>query len=417
MRNVRILHCGKSVKNYYICMSSKIVGFTQKFSNGGTGDRIYIAVNADGKSICGARATLGELVEEKPEWENSEQFIKCYKIEDIEFCQFFDLSILKKVDKNWGAKFLLSSKPIVVKRAINLLDKKFNTLKCDELDLSLVAKIDEMGLSKEELNVDESVETNDEKIDLLGTFKTIRFRNETDLNRGLETLVNQNFYNLFEDILEQNSILIPHNRIFITEGVKCENNRIVPGTKTIPDGILITFDNDNSELPLMINLIEYECYGEAKIRDSEKEVYLGRVILKQLMKFASTFSVTTDFQTRQITIENWSIKIMSYISKEDEFSNKINNWIRALHPTIKESGIDRVFEQYLKKAFRYNLRVILIIDEINIEQKKLIQNVIQSYPLEQSYKGGKPNYIQFKCYIVKLGRCIRTFNLYGNYSR
>ena len=367
MRSIRILHCGKSVKNYYICMSSKIVGFTQRFSNGGTGDRIYIAVNFNGKSVCGARAILGEPVEQKPEWENGERLIRCYRIKDIEFCQFFDLSILKKVDKNWGAKFVLSSKPIVVKKAINLLDEKFNDLKCDELDLSLISTIAVTESEQEESNEEELVNLKDEKVDLLGTFETIRFRNETDLNKGLEHLVNQNFYNLFESIPENKSILIPYNRLFITQGVKGSNNKIVPGTKTIPDGLLITFNEGNNKPYLMINLIEYECYGEGKVRESQKEAYLGGVILKQLMKFAATFSITTDFQSRQETIEDWIIKIMSYINSDELLNDKINQWIKWIHPNIKESAIDRRFEQYLKKAFRYNLRIMLVIDEITVE--------------------------------------------------
>ncbi|MFQ9520000.1 MAG: hypothetical protein ACLRZR_01325 [Turicibacter sp.] len=416
MRSVRILHCGKSVKNYYICMSSKIVGFTQRFSNGGTGDRIYIAVNSNGKSVCGARAILGEPVEQKPEWENGERLIKCYRIKDIEFCEFFDLSILKKVDKNWGAKFVLSSKPIIVKKAINLLDKKFNDLKCDELDLSLISTIAVTESEQEESNEEELVNLKDEKVDLLGTFETIRFRNETDLNKGLEHLVNQNFYNLFESIPENKSILIPYNRLFITQGVKGSNNKIVPGTKTIPDGLLITFNEGNNKPYLMINLIEYECYGEGKVRESQKEAYLGGVILKQLMKFAATFSITTDFQSRQETIEDWIIKIMSYINSDELLNDKINQWIKCIHPNIKESAIDRRFEQYLKKAFRYNLRIMLVIDEITVEQKKLIENVIHSYPLEQ-YEGSlKANFIQFRCYVVKLHQVFKVFDLNAKYA-
>ena len=118
MRNVRILHCGKSIKNYYLCIESGIVGFTQRFSSGGTGDQIYIAVNVNGKSFCGARAILGEMIDQKPEWDDKERFIRCYKIKNIEFCELFDLSILRKIDKQWGAKFVLSSKSITVKKAI-----------------------------------------------------------------------------------------------------------------------------------------------------------------------------------------------------------------------------------------------------------------------------------------------------------
>ena len=82
MGHVRILHCGKSIKNYYLCIESRIVGFTQRFSSGGTGDQIYIAVNVNGKSLCGVRALLGEITDQKPEWEDSERYIRCYKIKN-----------------------------------------------------------------------------------------------------------------------------------------------------------------------------------------------------------------------------------------------------------------------------------------------------------------------------------------------
>ena len=110
-----------------------------------------------------------------------------------------------------------------------------------------------------------------------------------------------------------------------------------------------------------------------KYRRSSKKAYLGQVILKQLMKFASTFSVTTDYQLRQTTIENWISKIMNYINSNETLNNKINTWVKTLNPLIKESGIDRYFEQELKKAFRFNLQIILIIDEMTVEDKKFIE--------------------------------------------
>ena len=411
MKHVRILHCGKSIKNYYLCIESRTVGFTQRFSTGGSGDVVYLAVNVNGKSFCGARAILGELTNQKPGWEGSERFVRCYRIKNLEFCELFDLSVLRNVDKRWGAKFLLSSKPINVKKAVTILDKKFHLLKSEKLDLSL---IEWMNSTVDEILIEKN--TSEEKIELLGTFETVRFKNEIDSNKGLEPLVNRNFYNLFEDISETNSILIPHNRLFPTEGVKSSNNKIIPGTKSIPDGILITIDFDNMQLPIMINLIEYECFGETKITEYQKEAYLNGVILKQIMKFASTFSVTTDFQLRQITIENWICKIMNYINLDEKLSEKINGWIKSLNPIIKESGIDREFEQELKKAFRYNVCIMLVIDEMTNERKKIIEHVVHSYPLEQYGSGVKTNYIQFKCYIVKLQQVLKVFDLNGKYS-
>lgn len=414
MGHVRVLHCGKSIKNYYLCIESRIVGFTQRFSSGGTGDQIYIAVNVNGKSLCGVRALLGEITDQKPEWEDSERYIRCYKIKNLEFCELFDLSILRKVDKRWGAKFILSSKSINVQKAISTLEKKFNSSKCDTLDLSLITCINTVPV---EDGIDEDNKTiNDEKIQLLGTFETVRFKNETDPNKGLEGLVNQNFYDLFESITEDKNILIPKNRLFITKGVRDSNHKIIPGTKSIPDALLITLDQDNVKLPIRINLIEYECYGENKTGEAQKKAYLGQVILKQLMKFASTFSVTTDYQLRQTTIENWISKIMNYINSNETLNNKINTWVKTLNPLIKESGIDRYFEQELKKAFRFNLQIILIIDEMTVEDKKFIERVINSYPLEQPVWTIKPNSIQFKCYVVKLQQVFKVFNPSENYA-
>ena len=199
---------------------------------------------------------------------------------------------------------------------------------------------------------------------------------------------------LFESITEDKNILIPKNRLFITEGVRDSNHKIIPGTKSIPDALLITLDTDNTKLPIRINLIEYECYGETKVRETQKESYLGQVILKQLMKFASAFSVTTDYQFRQTTIENWISKIMNYINSNETLNNKINTWVKTLNPLIKESGIDRYFEQELKKAFRFAIQIILIIDEMTNDDKKFIENVINSYLLEQPPGALKPNHIQ-----------------------
>ena len=107
----------------------------------------------------------------------------------------------------------------------------------------------------------------------MAAFQIINFKNESDKFRGLETLVNENFFELFPQYPEEYSLLIPENRIFVTKGLENDNIRY-SGIKGIPDAILLTYDNRN-KTPLQINLIEYECYGETKIKRQDKSNYLN----------------------------------------------------------------------------------------------------------------------------------------------
>jgi hypothetical protein len=76
------------------------------------------------------------------------------------------------------------------------------------------------------------------KVNIMWTFLTINFFNETSPIRGLETLVNENFYSLFTEFPENKTFLIPHNRLFLTKGLK-QNGNILPGIRSIPDALLI----------------------------------------------------------------------------------------------------------------------------------------------------------------------------------
>lgn len=58
MGNCRILHCGTSLVNYYICIREKVAGFTQRI--GEAGDVVYFTVKIEGKILCGARGVLHE---------------------------------------------------------------------------------------------------------------------------------------------------------------------------------------------------------------------------------------------------------------------------------------------------------------------------------------------------------------------
>src|SRR5208283_5493206 len=59
-----------------------------------------------------------------------------------------------------------------------------------------------------------------EELIIGGTYQTIRFINETDPIRGLEPIVNVNFFALFPQFREEYTILIDDNRLFPT----CESN-------------------------------------------------------------------------------------------------------------------------------------------------------------------------------------------------
>ncbi|MFX7844845.1 hypothetical protein ABTK14_21585, partial [Acinetobacter baumannii] len=89
---------------------------------------------------------------------------------------------------------------------------------------------DEDEESEEIIDNDKNEEIfNEDKVDIMGTFQTIRFKNESDKSMGLEVLVNDNFYNLFTHFQEENSILISDNRKFKTSSIKNSNNDRVLG--------------------------------------------------------------------------------------------------------------------------------------------------------------------------------------------
>lgn len=400
--NTRISHCSNSLENYYTCIEEKVDGFTNRGPN--PGDLIYLVVKIGKISYCGARFLLDEITDYKP-WPDSERYVHALSIKEIEFCEPFDVSILSDAGgKYWAVKYMQGAKPIREEKAIHVLDETFRKNQIDELyrfpeehsepEIDFTDEIieDEKEAQKLVKEVPEA------RIDIMGTFQTIHFVNETDKISGLEILVNNNFYSLFPHFPENRTLLIPENRIFKTKGVK-KDGHIIQGIRTIPDGLLFVF-NKNQKKPIQINLIEYECYGEKKTRGTDKSNYLNTTIIPQLMRFASAFSIITDENTRRSTIENWVDKIIDYINSNDELSGKIIGWIKELNPKIKERSIEREIEKLLIDAFKTNLRVLLVIDELSTEQKSTIQNVISSFKLENG------DNIEFVGYVVRLVQSI-----------
>ncbi|MEK4824473.1 hypothetical protein NSS71_07935 [Niallia sp. FSL W8-0951] len=402
--SVRILHCSKSINNYNICVKEKVVGFSKRLAE--TGDLIYIVVKHDKVTYCGVRGVIGEQTDYKP-WENSELYVQSFNLENIEYCKPFNLSILASVGgKSWGIKYTQASKAIRDEEAINLLNEEFNVNKTNEFHSFLENDHEDVVIEDETLeNVD-----NDE-LDIMGTFLTVKFHSEQHKSRGLETLVNKNFYNLFEEFKPRNTILITDNRKFSTSTMTDENtNKNINGISGIPDALLISFSKSR-KIPLQINLIEYECYGEGKLKPMQKFDYLNGHIIPQLMRFASAFSVVTDTRIRENTIKSWADKIMNEFVYEDQsISDKVSNWVRTIYPNINEQKISYEFSKMLLDAFNTQLRIMLIIDELTSEQKETIRNVINSFKLSSQ------NSIEFLGYVVRLEQRINVIDSNSEYA-
>ena len=410
----RILHCGNNIKNYNLCISEKVAGF--RLRGAATGDILYLAVHVNNVSYCGAKGVLAEITEQRP-WDDAELYKHCLKLKDIEYCKPFDLKVLSKVGgKYWQLKYIQGAKAIVDDEAIRLLETTFGSRRVDKLFEFTQPGLDQQTDEGETGDAEEIVEkvgdtklleeglkqVPEAKVNILWTFLTINFFNETSPIRGLETLVNENFYSLFTEFPENKTFLIPHNRLFLTKGLK-QNGNIFPGIRSIPDALLIVY-NKNRDNPLQINLIEYECYGEKKVKLVEKTNYFNGQIIPQLMKFASTFSIVTDKKIREGTMKEWSDKIIKHIYSKDSYQEKIASWIKELVPGIKEQLIAHQVAKLLEDGFRKDLRIILVIDELSTEQKDTMDNVIKAFKLENGQS------IQFKGFIVRLEQRINLID-------
>lgn len=413
------MHCGKSVENYNLCIEHKVAGFIKRVAE--KGDLVYFAVKIGKTSYCGARAILDEITDYKP-WEDRDSYVQCYRIVNLEFCTPFELKILSEVGgKYWSVKYVQSAKTINDSAAISLLDEKFKSSIQDSfyffnMEDNDKERIDETDSSNDEIEGeinDEDIlevlgEVPDAKIRIMGTFQTVKFENESDKFSGLETLVNENFYHLFPQYPEERTVLITDNRKFMTAGLESQGENVA-GIRAIPDALLIVF-NKNDRIPLQINLIEYECYGKGKVRSIDKFNHLNGHIIPQLMRFASAFSIVTDRQIREQTIQMWTEKVIDYIYSSPEFNDKFTFWIRKISPNIPEQRIALEIQKHLLAAFQNNLRIILIIDELTDEQKDTIRNIIKSFKLENG-RG-----IEFLSYIVRLEQKINLIEDTSDYA-
>lgn len=394
---VRTLHCSGNIENYNICLDYEIVGFGHRGPL--SGDKIYLLVKKDKKTLCGARFELDSVTDEKP-WEDADRYVLCYSIKNVEFCEFFDMEFLGEIGGNyWTLKYLQGSKAFDVVAA-KRIDEEFDKHKTEERQYIKIENKKSAKFSNDDVENDDENKIEDDEIEkiidevpeaeikIMGTFQTINFQNETDKFKGLEPLVNKNFFNLFPNYRPERTILIAKNRLFRTH-----QSDDISGISSIPDALLILFDSKNK---LQISLIEYECYGDGKIRPAEKSKYLNSHIIPQLMQFASSFSIITDKSIRDKTKKDWIEKIVSYTSDDKELSDKIDSWVKEMNPKISTRAIISHFEKEVEKAFESNIHIFLVIDELSYDQKETIKNIITSFKLENG------NSAVFDASIVKL---------------
>ncbi|MCD1261288.1 hypothetical protein B5M42_021025 [Paenibacillus athensensis] len=416
----RILHCGASLENYYTCVNQQVAGFTKRVAS--VNDLVYIVVKIGGKSLCGARGRLKEPTDFRP-WKDSDQYPQCFSLGDIEYCQPFDISILEQTGgKYWSLKYVQSAKNITDEQALHLLQSSFEQNRIHALfqfEQPSIVSSNDITSEAEEPPKDEITEENyqdvlqavpDVKINITSTYVTVKFENETDKIKGLEPLVNSNFYNLFDDFIEERSVLIPQNKMFMTSPKRDAKNKMLAGISGCPDAVLVRFVPDHKTTPIQINLIEYECYGRSKKTRLEKFEYLNGHIIPQLMRFASTFSIAADTKIREDTVHNWISKIIKYINEDDTTMSKAAAWMRELDAEIKEQNISYRLHSLLNESFRSNLRIVLVIDELTTEQNETIKNIIGSFKLENEKS------IDFLSFVVKLQQKIDLLNNTEEYA-
>lgn len=416
--SVRIFSCGNNLENLNICIQEKVIGFRRMHNEKLQNDIVYMAIKKDKVSHCCARAVISNVTDYVP-WEQPELYVLCYRIKNIEFCKPFSLEFLKNTSaKNaWGAIYIRGSLSIKDENALAMLSENFENNISNKFyqftDTEINPPKSKRGRKSRNTNtINHQDDLTDEEdissVEIMGTFKIVKFKNETDKNYGLEYLVNKNFYKLFVNFQEENSILIPQNTLFRTKG-----KDMTSGVIGIPDAVLITFDKNDKKANIKINIVEYECYGEGKSNYTEKFNYLNCHIIPQLIRFASTFSIVTDASMRNDTIDDWIKKIVKYIDADHTLEDKIYSWMSEINPQLRRTHLISDFKDELKNAFNSNIRIMLIIDELTGEQRQTIMNIINSFKLQGNSKKVECS-IDFSAYVIKLEYMLECDDLSGS---
>lgn len=171
--NYRILHCGDSLDNYYICIQQKVAGFTRRVAD--VGDIVYMVVKVNNRLMCGARAKLTDVTDFRP-WNDADQYPQCFTLVEIAYCNPFDIGILERAGgKHWSLKYVQSAKAIQDEHALKLLEESFAEGKSNELFL-----FEHSGHNEADFDVpnqtlqDDDYESFDAISKIAGTYVTIK---------------------------------------------------------------------------------------------------------------------------------------------------------------------------------------------------------------------------------------------------
>lgn len=143
---------------------------------------------------------------------------------------------------------------------------------------------------------------------------------------------------------------------------------------------------------------------------ADKSNYFNGHIIPQLMRFASTFSIVTEKKIREETADNWTKKIIDYIFDDPETRLKVISWIKELKKDIDEHLIGYWTREYVINAFKTNIKIMLVVDDLSAEQKETLKNVINAFKLEN----GEP--INFLGYIVRIEQKINLVDNTAEYA-
>ena len=121
--NIRILHCGENLENYYICIEKQVAGFSQLSPT--QGDQIYLAIKIKGISYIGARGIIEQPSTIKP-WPYNQNYKFTFSLTNIQYCKPFTIQTLSQFGgPYWAAKYLQASKPIKDEPALQYLNVQF----------------------------------------------------------------------------------------------------------------------------------------------------------------------------------------------------------------------------------------------------------------------------------------------------
>ena len=191
-RDYKFLNCGKSIQNYFTCMENNVAGFTKRFAK--KGDIVYFVVNYEKVSYLTAKGLLGEETDKKP-WGDAERYIQSFNVDEITYCKPIALGEFKEYFKKLWAIYLQSPKSLSNESKVLIeIEKYINENKIEEYHKfeEINQEFEQMELEVndneyiEDIIIEESNEgiINDDKVDIMGTFQTIRFKNETDKSMG-----------------------------------------------------------------------------------------------------------------------------------------------------------------------------------------------------------------------------------------